>query len=648
MPVLTVKTNAKSLGTVRPPGRDLEIGQINLRGDRGEVANLLRAVTSAELQTTIEGASTLTLKIRDHSRNLLRSVLSRTRSTLTLDGVEYALVKVARDGNELTYVLEDLAVNLLRRYSKPRKANRANTTRAQFIRGLIQEPSEALIPFFCPELNERQPILKPDTENTGPSAGLRAVRVVGANDQANAQLSRLRVKGAPASRHQLEMGKLIVLTTRQRGGDRESCAGAVATAIQESGMTNISHGDRDSLGLYQQRPSMGWGSAAQVTTPTYAIGKFLDQYLAYRKKGYGWLTASHKTQRSAHPSAPARWYSEGQAFTAAFIGSGGGLSSVSLGAGDTGTETSSYQVTRVEPYEFSRGSADQRETSWQCARRLADEVQWRFFSRGGQVWYVSDQWLGKQRPVARVGEFTIGVVALTFEYETRRRATEATLTVLTRRYALLPGDIVEILDEGPGSGKWLISSTRRNLSSRQTEVTLTRQRAALPEPAPTTRTETVTVKTPTGSSRQETSGMGALNGAAVANSGAPLLAQRAYAAGEEASAMRWRYSQPRRNDQRSGGYADCSSGVSWVLTRAGIPIPGAMRPNAPVSGAYTGWGEPGPGRYFTVMANAGHIWIRWNGIGSKWRFDTGGGSGGTNWATPRSVGGFVQRHWRGL
>ena len=206
MAVVTVKTNARSLGTVRPPQRDLEIGQLNLRGERGEVANLLRAVTSAELQTTIEGASTLTLKIRDHSRKLLRSVLSRTRSALTLDGVPYVLVKVARDGNELTYVFEDLAVNLLRRYSKPRKANRANTTRAQFIRGLVLEPNEAQIPFVCPELNERQPTLKPDTPGS-PSPR----RVVGANAQANAQLARLRVKGAQASRQQLEMGKLIVL-----------------------------------------------------------------------------------------------------------------------------------------------------------------------------------------------------------------------------------------------------------------------------------------------------------------------------------------------------------------------------------------------------------------------------------------------------
>src|SRR5690349_9521657 len=51
---------------------------------------------------------------------------------------------------------------------------------------------------------------------------------------------------------------------------------AVATAIQESKLRNITFGDRDSLGLFQQRPSQGWGTEAQVTDPVYASGKFYD------------------------------------------------------------------------------------------------------------------------------------------------------------------------------------------------------------------------------------------------------------------------------------------------------------------------------------------------------------------------------------
>ncbi len=62
---------------------------------------------------------------------------------------------------------------------------------------------------------------------------------------------------------------------------------ALATAMQESGLRNIDYGDRDSLGLFQQRPSMGWGTEAQVQDPEYAAGKFLDRLVQVP----GWQTA---------------------------------------------------------------------------------------------------------------------------------------------------------------------------------------------------------------------------------------------------------------------------------------------------------------------------------------------------------------------
>jgi|SRR5215831_3062485 len=123
----------------------------------------------------------------------------------------------------------------------------------------------------------------------------------------------LKVKGQTPSDHQCEMMGLICTETRARepGANEETVAGAVATAIQESEAQNLPGGDKDSIGLYQQRPSQGWGTPQQISEPKYAIKKFLDQYLPYRAQGYGWLDASDKTQRSAHPDAPAQWYDEG-------------------------------------------------------------------------------------------------------------------------------------------------------------------------------------------------------------------------------------------------------------------------------------------------------------------------------------------------
>ncbi|MGW2056256.1 C40 family peptidase [Streptomyces sp. NPDC001840] len=83
---------------------------------------------------------------------------------------------------------------------------------------------------------------------------------------------------------------------------------ALATALQESGLRNLTYGDRDSLGLFQQRPSQGWGTAEQIMQPVYAATKFYESL----RKVPGWesLTvtqAAQAVQRSGFPDAYAKW-----------------------------------------------------------------------------------------------------------------------------------------------------------------------------------------------------------------------------------------------------------------------------------------------------------------------------------------------------
>lgn len=85
---------------------------------------------------------------------------------------------------------------------------------------------------------------------------------------------------------------------------RRAVVVALATAMQESGLRNLDYGDRDSLGLFQQRPSQGWGTARQVRDPEYASRKF---YQALRNVD-GWqrmrvTEAAQAVQRSAYPEA---------------------------------------------------------------------------------------------------------------------------------------------------------------------------------------------------------------------------------------------------------------------------------------------------------------------------------------------------------
>ncbi|MCM2411926.1 hypothetical protein [Streptomyces sp. RKAG290] len=92
-----------------------------------------------------------------------------------------------------------------------------------------------------------------------------------------------------------------------RGMPERAVTIALATALQESGLRNIEHGDRDSLGLFQQRPSQGWGTEKQILDPVYSAGKFY-QHLA-EVPGYSRLpltVAAQRVQRSGFPQAYAK------------------------------------------------------------------------------------------------------------------------------------------------------------------------------------------------------------------------------------------------------------------------------------------------------------------------------------------------------
>jgi hypothetical protein len=96
---------------------------------------------------------------------------------------------------------------------------------------------------------------------------------------------------------------------------------ALATALQESKLRNLAHGDRDSLGLFQQRPSQGWGSPEQIADPRYAAGRFYSALV--RVKGWESMRltdAAQRVQRSAFPEAYEKWSDESIVLAEAMIG----------------------------------------------------------------------------------------------------------------------------------------------------------------------------------------------------------------------------------------------------------------------------------------------------------------------------------------
>ena len=97
---------------------------------------------------------------------------------------------------------------------------------------------------------------------------------------------------------------------------------AVATATQESRLENLTVAtNADSLGLFQQRPSAGWGTAAQLTNPSYASNAFLSalDVSAPHYMSLSLWQAAQAVQRSAFPTAYAQWQAQAARMVIAIV-----------------------------------------------------------------------------------------------------------------------------------------------------------------------------------------------------------------------------------------------------------------------------------------------------------------------------------------
>jgi hypothetical protein len=124
---------------------------------------------------------------------------------------------------------------------------------------------------------------------------------------------------------------------------------ALATAWQESKLHNLAGGDRDSIGLFQQRPSQGWGRPEQIANPRYAARTFYDELL----KVDGWETmrvtdAAQTVQRSAHPEAYEKWADKAESLAQALAGETVGTVACTVNAQPTERGPAAAEALRAE------------------------------------------------------------------------------------------------------------------------------------------------------------------------------------------------------------------------------------------------------------------------------------------------------------
>jgi hypothetical protein len=123
------------------------------------------------------------------------------------------------------------------------------------------------------------------------------------------------------SLEQAENAALITAISIQRGMPARAATIALATAYQESKILNIEHGDRDSVGLFQQRPSQGWGTVEQILDPVYSAHAFydaLEKIPDYRELEI--TVAAQEVQRSGFPDAYADHEQDARTLASALTG----------------------------------------------------------------------------------------------------------------------------------------------------------------------------------------------------------------------------------------------------------------------------------------------------------------------------------------
>jgi hypothetical protein len=134
------------------------------------------------------------------------------------------------------------------------------------------------------------------------------------------------VAASPAGRYALDLDQAenattITMAAKRLGLADHAVSIGLAAALQESGLVNLDHGDRDSLGLFQQRPSQGWGTTAQIMDPLQSSLSFF-RHLA---RISGWETmpvtvAAQTVQHSAAPDAYADWEDQARVIASVLTG----------------------------------------------------------------------------------------------------------------------------------------------------------------------------------------------------------------------------------------------------------------------------------------------------------------------------------------
>lgn len=486
--------------------------QSELMGDDLDLASLLvylkstikfdsiESVRDITVTRTVEGASTVVVDLIDPHREILRSGLLNSRLDIQLDGLWFRLVKVEKQDDDLILTFEDREIAVLRTYKNKKIAHRSQVTRAEFVNNLIREVKEFRIPVIIPELHKVQPIQKvtdlslnfgQDSAVADKSGGIPESAANAADNHhhregtaGTALRPTLTVQGDPADKDQVRNANIILDVGSSMGCNRKVMVSAIMTAIQESWIRNLPYGDRDSLGLFQQRDS--WGSRQDRLDPATAARMYYDHAIKEDRLDptRPYYDLCQAVQHSHNGLLYQRWYDEANAFVTAYGIPGGDRESSASDANNMSAFSvagSDFIFYRGDP--VNGGKSWKPEDSWTCIQRLAGDVNWRAFFVSGTFYFLPEDDLFKSKPAATIQEFSEGVEGLDGDYDTGKIAASCTLTARVGTWLVPPGAVIVLQEMGPWNGRWIVNTFDRSMFDSKATITLKRPLPRLPEPA---------------------------------------------------------------------------------------------------------------------------------------------------------------------
>lgn len=435
------------------------------------------AITGGEVETTIEGASTLTLNVTDSRRQLVESRIMNHRVYMRALELDWALVQTTKQGDDFTLVFEDARVTALRSHRGRVKVSRGKRTRAEFIRDRVKLVKKFKIIFVCPELHKQQPQRKRGRTR----ADRDADREPGFADKV-----KLPARSGNLTKNQkTNAARVLTQADDENARGRARLALITACLIEGPDFSNPTGGEGTSAGILQLTGEKG--SVARRRDIEHVVHLFLTNgftgrggaiEIARENPGMSAGEIAQAVQGSAYPDRYDEVIEQARKINDAW------------NAGDSVGEEE-RTVRWAKAYEFMQGPPDgpEGEDVWAMSARLAEEVGWRRFIVRNRFYYMTDEDLMRSRPIMELKEDAPGIETIDYDVDVARTLDHATVTCRMNLWSAPPGSVVTIEDKGPAFGRWLVRDIRRDLFGKDGTIELIRKGALLAE-KPEPRAET--------------------------------------------------------------------------------------------------------------------------------------------------------------